>query len=142
MGDAGERDVMLPPQIIEAAIAHGRFAYPEEACGLLAVDDGGAVRMAYCLTNVDRSQYRFTVDPSEHYRAMRHAERHGWEIGGVFHSHPFSPAYPSATDVAGALDPTWLYVVVGLAEPHDPEVRAFSIVDGEVTEVGGGGFGR
>lgn len=128
--------MMLHSQIIEAAIAHGRYTYPEEACGLLAVDGEGEVRMAYCLTNVERSRYRFTVDPSEHYRAMRHAERYGWDIGGVFHSHPFSPAYPSATDVAGALDPTWLYVVVGLARPDDPEVRTFSIVAGEVTEVG------
>ena len=126
----------LPGQIVDAVIAHARFTHPEESCGLLAVDATGAVRMAYCLTNRERSRYRFTVDPGEHYRAWRHAERNGWEIGGVFHSHGFSPAYPSATDVAGALDPTWLHVVVGLADPDAPEVRSFRIVGGSVEEVG------
>ena len=126
----------LPAQINEAVIAHARFTYPIEACGLLALDEAGAIRMAYCLTNLDRSRYRFTVDPNEHFRALRHAERNGWEIGGVFHSHPFSPAFPSPTDVGGALDPTWLHVVVGLADPSAPEVRVFTIADGVVTEIG------
>ena len=125
----------LPSPIVEAAIAHAEFTYPEEACGLLAVDDAGSIRMAYCLTNRDRSRYRFTVDPNEHYRAWKHAERHGWDIGGAFHSHPASPAYPSATDVAGALDPSWVHVIVSLADPASPNVRAFRIADGAVHEL-------
>lgn len=134
--------VNLPPQIVDAVIAHAQFTYPEEACGLLAVDAAGEVRMVYCLTNVERSQYRFTVDPNEHYRAWRHAERNGWEIGGAFHSHPFTAPHPSSTDVTGALDPTWLQLIVGLADLDDPEVRAFRIVDGEVIELGSPSPGR
>ncbi|MDJ0960958.1 MAG: Mov34/MPN/PAD-1 family protein [Acidimicrobiia bacterium] len=126
----------LPQQVTEAVVAHARFTYPEEACGLLAVDDAGDVRMVYCLTNVERSRYRFTVDPNEHYRAWRHAERNGWEIGGAFHSHPMTAAHPSSTDIAGALDPTWVHLIVGLVDPENPEVRAFRIVDGEAAELG------
>jgi proteasome lid subunit RPN8/RPN11 len=126
----------LPAQIRQAVIAHARFTYPNEACGLLAVDEQGAIQMAYCLTNLDQSRYRFTVDPKEHFWAWRHAERNGWDIGGVFHSHPFSPAYPSATDVRSALDPSWLHVVVGLADVGAPEVRMFTIAAGTVTEIG------
>jgi len=135
---AGDDDdaVFLPPQMVAAVVAHARFTFPEEACGLFAVDDAGEPRMVYCLTNVERSRSRFTVDPNEHYRAWRHAERNGWEIGGVFHSHPDSDAYPSSTDVAGALDPRWFNVIVGLGDPETPEVRAFSIAGGVVTEVG------
>lgn len=128
--------VALHDQITDAVVAHARFAYPNEACGLLAVDDEGRVRMAYCLTNLDQSRYRFTVDPNEHFHAWRHAERNGWDIGGVFHSHPFSAAYPSATDVTAALDPAWIHVVVGLAVADVAEVRVFAIADGVVREVG------
>ncbi len=124
--------VALEPQVGEAMIAHARFSHPQEACGLLA-GASGSVRMVYCLTNRDRSPTRFTVDPTEHFRAMRHAEQRGWQIMGVFHSHPSTAAEPSVLDVAGALDPQWLYVVVGLSGPA-PEVRAFDICHGDVTE--------
>lgn len=131
----------VPAQIHDAMLAHARFADPHEACGLLAFDRG-VPRMAYCLTNVDRSAVSYTVDPTEHLRAMRHAESNGWTLGGVFHSHPDAGAYPSAADVAGALEPDWLYAVVGRGRRGDPEVRGFWIRDGKITEeplvVGGG----
>jgi proteasome lid subunit RPN8/RPN11 len=126
---------LFPAEMTAAMVAQARFTYPEEACGLIAVDTEGVPQMVYCLTNVTRSRYRFTVDPNEHYRAWRHAERNGWEIGGVFHSHPESAAYPSSTDIAGALDPEWLYVIVGLSNPEDPEIRVFSIAGGAVAEL-------
>ena len=125
--------ISLPPQIRDAIVAHARFCAPNEACGLLAADEQGCLRMAYCLTNVDFSPRRFTVDPTEHYNAMRHAERHGWSIVGSFHSHPAALAVPSATDVARALDPEWWYLVAGPLP--EPDVRAYRIVDGSVTEV-------
>lgn len=124
----------VPGQIMDAMVAHSRFTYPEEAVGLLAADGDGSLRMAYCGTNVLRSRSRYTLDPAEHFRALRHAERHGWSLAGVFHSHPDSPAYPSRRDIAGALEPGWLYVVVGLNEWARPQVRGFWIRDGAVTE--------
>ncbi len=129
----------IPRQICEAIVAHARFAYPEEGCGLLAsgVDGTGAVsdlRMAYCLTNATRSPTRYTVAPNEHFRAMRHAEANGWELSGVFHSHTHSAPYPSPTDVAGALEPDWLYVIVGPTDVESPEIRAYWIRDGKIIE--------
>ncbi len=120
----------LPEQLYQAMVGHAGFAHPNEACGLLAADRTGRLRMAYCLTNVDDSASRYTVDPVEHYGALRHADRNGWDIVGVYHSHPSSPAYPSRRDVAHALDPEWLYLIVG----PGPAVRAFRIRSGRVAE--------
>ncbi len=125
--------IELPRQIHDAVLAHAVYCAPHEACGLLGVDDAGAVRMAYCLTNADASPTRFTVAPEEHFGALRHAERRGWTLGGVFHSHPDAAAYPSATDVAGALEPEWLHLIVGPL--RDPVLRAFRIVPPQITEV-------
>jgi proteasome lid subunit RPN8/RPN11 len=124
----------LHGQIVEAMIAHSRFCYPEEGCGLLAADDSGAIRFVYGLTNVDHSPSRFTVEPTEHYRAWKHAEANGWTIAGSFHSHPRSEPVPSPSDIAGALDPDWLYVVVGPVDGAT-EVRGFRIESGHVAEV-------
>lgn len=126
--------VPMPGQVHDAMIAHAQFCLPEEACGLMAVDDAGAIRMVYATTNVDRSPVRFTVAPNEHFRAIRHAESQGWAIAGSFHSHPDSAAYPSATDVAGALDSDWLYVIVGMGNGA-PEVRGFRIAGSNVFEI-------
>jgi proteasome lid subunit RPN8/RPN11 len=115
-------------------VAHARFELPNEACGLLAADERGELRMCYSLTNADRSPASFTVEPTEHFRAMQHAERNGWELAGVFHSHTRSAAIPSATDRRQALEPDWLYMVVGPSESDQPEVRAYWIADGRVTE--------
>jgi len=126
--------VRMPEEVREAMVAHARFTLPEEACGLLAGTAGDDLRMVFCLTNRARSRYRFTVDPVEHYRAMQHAERRGLGVVGVFHSHPTSPARPSPADIAGALDPEWVYVVVSLADPATPDVRAYEIRGGGATE--------
>ncbi|MDX2342451.1 MAG: M67 family metallopeptidase [Acidimicrobiia bacterium] len=124
----------IPEQIYSAMAAHAQFCYPEEACGLLAIDGAHALRMVYATTNVDRSNINFTVSPEEHFGAIRHAESCGWQIAGSFHSHPDSAAFPSAHDIAGALDPEWLYVVVGLANGI-ADVRGYRIRDDAVSEV-------
>ena len=127
--------VRVHPEMAEAIVQHGRFVAPNEACGLLAVDQAGDMRMVYCLTNVDRSALRFTVAPHEHYHAWKHAERNGWRIGGVFHSHTESAAEPSPADVAGALDPSWVYLIVGPMTASEPQIRAYRIVHGDVEEM-------
>ena len=127
--------VRVHPEMAEAIVQHGRFVAPNEACGLLAVDQAGDMRMVYCLTNVDRSALRFTVAPHEHYHAWKHAERNGWRIGGVFHSHTESAAEPSPADIVGALDPSWVYLIVGPMAASEPQIRAYRIVHGEVEEM-------
>jgi [CysO sulfur-carrier protein]-S-L-cysteine hydrolase len=126
----GIEELVVHEEMIEAMRQHARFCAPEEACGLIAVDAAGRPRMVYCLTNDEHSARRFTVSPSEHFGAMRHAERHGWEIGGVFHSHPSGQAAPSPTDIEHAPDRTWWYLVVGF----DGTLGSFRI-DGAAAEV-------
>jgi proteasome lid subunit RPN8/RPN11 len=126
--------MQVPAEARDAMVAHARFEFPNEACGLFAVDEAGRLRMVYCLTNAQASPTRYTLDSREHFKAMRHAEGLGWEIGGVFHSHTHSAAYPSPTDVSLALEPEWTYVIVGLGGP-DPDVRGFRINAGTIDEV-------
>lgn len=120
----------LPATAREAMIAHARFEAPNEACGLLAADDDGLVREVYCLTNAEASPKAYSLDPTEHFRSLRHAEERGWHLAGVFHSHPNGPAQPSPSDVAQALEPEWVYVIVTL----DGALRGFRIRHGVVSE--------
>lgn len=126
--------VQIDSEIRQAMLAHAYNCHPEESCGLLAGDESGAVRMAYPLTNILHSPTNYTIDPTEHFRAIKHADRNGWDIVGVFHSHPHTQAYPSPTDVQLAPDPEWLYVLVGMEDFDRPAVRGFRIRDGVITE--------
>lgn len=122
--------IEVPEQALEAMRAHTAFCAPAEACGLLAFDADGRLRMVYPCTNGDASPHRFTVDPREHLMASRSAEARSWEIAGLFHSHPSGPAVPSATDVERHPDPSWVSLIIG----GDGEVRAF-VIDDVATEV-------
>ena len=61
--------------------------------------------MFYPCHNTAASAKVYTVDPKDHLRADRDAERRGLEIIGVMHSHTHTEAYPRPTDVAQAPDP-------------------------------------
>ncbi|HLF44563.1 MAG TPA: M67 family metallopeptidase [Acidimicrobiia bacterium] len=122
--------LVVPDPIRVAILAHADNCLPDECCGLIATDATGAVRFAYPLTNANASPVSFTVDPQGHFGAMRHAESQGWEITGVFHSHPAGEAMPSPTDVAMAWDPEWIHLIVGSGE-----LGAFRIRGGEIEPV-------
>lgn len=126
--------IRVPEPIHRTMIAHARDCFPEEACGLLAGHPDGRLTMAYPLTNIARSPVNYVIDPAEHFGALRHAESNGWELVGVFHSHTHSPAYPSSTDVALAVEPDWLYVLVGMERMDALSVRGFRIRDSQITE--------
>jgi proteasome lid subunit RPN8/RPN11 len=89
--------------------------------------------MVYCLTNAEHSESSYTIDPTEHFRALQHAESQGWQLVGAFHSHPRSHAFPSATDLRLAAEPEWYYLIVGLVP--SPEIRGFCLRKGTVSEV-------
>lgn len=124
----------IPASVLAAITEHARSVAPEECCGLLAVDGDGAVTRAYPVVNVERSPVRFTVDPDGHFAAMQAAEKQGWSLGGAYHSHPRSSPVPSRRDLAAALDPHWIHLIVGLAAGV-PEIRGWRIVGGQATEI-------
>jgi len=124
----------LPKMVHDQMVAHCLAGLPDEACGLLGGNpDTGQAVTCYPTRNLAASAKLYTVDPKEHLRADRDAEAAGNSIIGVFHSHTHTEAYPSATDVAQAPDPTWHYVLVSLRDIQ-PVVRSYRIVDGVITE--------
>ncbi len=119
---------------IDNMIAHARREAPIECCGVLGGRDGRALKL-YQATNAEHSRYRYNIEPQELFRINRECEENGWQFLAIYHSHPDSRAYPSPTDVRlAALWPESLYFIVSLLSLENPEVRAFRIRDGEVTE--------
>lgn len=120
----------IPKEIVEKIFAQGRREAPNEACGYLAGNDGTVVK-ALALTNVDHSPEHFSLDPTEQFAAVRQLRAEGLEILAVYHTHPETPARPSAEDIRLAYDPAVIYVIASLVGGRD--IRAFRIRRGEVT---------
>jgi proteasome lid subunit RPN8/RPN11 len=123
----------IPAAMLEEIVEHARADAPNECCGMIASRDGRAVRV-YRATNAAASPLRYEIDGLEQYRIQTEIEEQGWELGAIYHSHTRSAPYPSQTDINLAFYPDSLYVIVGLAGT-EPEIRAFTIVDGRVCEV-------
>lgn len=129
----------VPGVILDAAIDQARAEAPLEACGLIVgsgpVAAGGEARRHVPCRNALASRSRFSVHPDDLYRVTVDADDAGEVIWGIVHSHPHSPAVPSATDTGLALYPDALHLLVSLAD-GDIDVRAWRIVDGAAHAVG------
>ena len=125
--------ISLRQRFFDEMIAHAREEDPNECCGILAGVDGRVMR-AYPTRNTEASPVKYLIDSGDMFKAYKDAEDNGWEFLAFYHSHTFSEAYPSPTDVRLASWPDSLYILVSLRNPESPQVRGFYIVDGRITE--------
>lgn len=116
----------------DALVEHAWSDFPYEVCGLLGVDDEGVIHH-WRITNDERSMTYYVMNPKEMLHAIRTIEDEGWHLA-IYHSHTHTQAYPSATDVRLAAYPDATYLIVTLQDRDRPDIRAFTIVDGEVRE--------
>jgi len=126
-------ELIIPRQILDEMLAHCREAYPSEACGILAGRENKVSRI-YKMTNIEKSSVSYQLDSKEHIEVIRDMRENNLSMVGIFHSHPASQAYPSPKDVSLAFYDDAVYVIVSFAG-KTPEVKAFSIREGEIREV-------
>jgi len=123
----------LEKRYAEEMITHARAEAPNECCGVLA-GEGGRITKLFRAKNAEVSPVRYNIDSRELLNIYQEIERNGWEFLGIYHSHTNSQAYPSSTDVQLALWPDSLYFIVSLMDKERPQIRAFRIVDGVISE--------
>ncbi len=120
----------MPQALFNEMVAHARADAPNECCGMIASQNGAAVKI-HPAQNAAASPLRYEIDGAEQYRIQMAIDDAGHDLGAIYHSHTRSAPYPSQTDINLAFYPDALYVIVGLAG-DDAEVRAFEIRDGRV----------
>jgi [CysO sulfur-carrier protein]-S-L-cysteine hydrolase len=126
------RSLRVPRSLIDDIVDHARSEAPNECCGMIAAVDGRAVAV-HRVRNSAASPLRYEMDGMEQYRVQTAIEDAGHELGAIYHSHTRSEPYPSQTDINLAFYPDSLYVIVGV-KGEEPDVRAWTIVDGQVGE--------
>lgn len=126
--------IKLSRRMFEAMLDHALKGHPLEACGLVSGKDGGAVKF-YPARNAAESPVWYTIPPEDLFRVMRELDDQGLDLLAIFHSHPASRAYPSATDIAQAFYPESVYLILSLADRSKPDLRGYWIRDGKVEDV-------
>jgi proteasome lid subunit RPN8/RPN11 len=124
---------VLERKYADEIIAQAREEAPNECCGVLAGRDG-RVEKLFRAVNAEKSPYRYNVDPRDLLRIYRECDAKGWDFLAIYHSHTHTEAFPSPTDVRLAAWPDSTYIIVSLADPENPVLRAFRIQDGRVSE--------
>jgi proteasome lid subunit RPN8/RPN11 len=119
-------------------LAHARACLPDEACGLIAgliADDEKKIEKVYPLLNLDHSPEHFSIDQREQFLAIKDMRARGLAPLGNFHSHPGTPARPSAEDIKLARDPEASYLILSLVS-DEPVLKSFQILmaEGRVRE--------
>jgi proteasome lid subunit RPN8/RPN11 len=113
--------VKVPKAIYDDIIAHSRAGKPEEICGI--------VRGADLVATSSKRAENIAEDRIIHYevdsQTLLEFALHEDEMVGVYHSHPESEAYPSATDAWIAEYPNKIYFICSLEFDDAPVVRAF-----------------
>lgn len=125
----------IPDAMAAEMIEHARLEYPSECCGILGGDESGPKKL-FRLTNVDPDPVmRYAADPKELKHVTDEIYDADWDIACIYHSHTHSPAFPSPTDVERALYPEAVYALVSLQDEQNPDLRAFRILEGTITEM-------
>jgi len=117
-------NVQLTQQIYDAMITHAREGKPEEICGVLRGRGLVAYEMVRGQNVAEERINNYAVDQQTLLLQFKFEDA-GDEMMGVYHSHPISVAYPSATDAWNAYYPDSIYFICSLEYDDAPVIRAF-----------------
>lgn len=132
----------IPEKIYQAMLRHGLQEKPNECCGFLGADRDRFVKIMVAADNIDRSPMTFRIGPKATEHAYRLCDEKGLDVVCIYHSHTGSSPVPSIADVYQAnaslmtYDPDFRWIIMGLKDPDNPEIKAYKIGKNDYEETG------
>ncbi len=127
MAQLSDTPVQLAAALAIQIIDHARAGKPEEICGIIRGRGLVAYEVIPGQNIADERVENYTVDPQTLLQQFQFEET-GEEMMGIYHSHPVSVAYPSATDAWNAYYPDSIYFICSLEFDDAPVIRAFRMI--------------
>ncbi len=96
-----QQEIVLSKNHMDVLTGHAKTCSPNESCAILFGRIEGnrtIISEIFLANNTENSPTTFTISNKELIQAYSEAEKRKLEVIGIFHSHPHSAAYPSATD--------------------------------------------
>lgn len=119
--------LVLTKEVVNGVINHSRQGKPEEICGLLRGRDNHTFEVIRGHNVAEDKVNNYDVDPQTLLRQFEFEEA-GDRMVAIYHSHPISEAYPSATDAWSAHYPEAFYLICSLEDDEKPVLRAFRLL--------------
>lgn len=127
------RRLQVPAAFFAQIMTQAQAAAPRECCGLIEGIRRGEtaeVLALHATENPSEASDRFEIDPAAHIRLLRRLRGTGREIIGCYHSHPEGAARPSPTDLAGAAEADFIWLIAAGCGNSAGEIAAFVFADG------------
>ncbi len=124
--------VHITDEILKEIYAHGESAYPEEGAGLLLGHVDGEIRKVEAILGIKNAREdtarhnRYLITPQDMLQGEQEALRLGFDILGIFHSHPDHPNLPSEFDRDWAL-PWYSYIITSVQAGRAVESRSWRL---------------
>jgi len=96
-----KKSIVISKAQKELLLHHASKYNPFESCAILfglVENTKNTVREVFLARNIDESPINFTISNEELLKGYKIAEEKKLDVAAIFHSHPNSEAYPSATD--------------------------------------------
>jgi len=130
-----EQEICLPRKLTNQLLHLAQASPQQEICGLIGANAFGRPVSCYPVANsAEHPQNRYCMEPGQQIAAMKAMRDKQETLFAIFHSHPETPAIPSATDIAQANYPQTLYLIISMGTKGVLELRAFNIDGSTVKE--------
>ncbi len=126
-------ELEIVPDAVRTMVRHALEQAPLECCGLLA-GVGTRATHVYPLRNERASPTAYRAEATDLFAALRDMRAQSIELVAIYHSHPSSPALPSATDLRENYYDDLPRVIVSLTS-RPPVVRAFRLFADRYDEI-------
>lgn len=130
----------IPLSCLEKIKKQSEEGYPFEICGFLIgknnyVENIREVSEIFQVENrnKERAKDRFDISPKDYMNVEEYADSKGFQIVGIYHSHPDHPDIPSKTDLMYALEDL-SYIIVSVKRGVADNYRSWYLKDGEFEE--------
>jgi [CysO sulfur-carrier protein]-S-L-cysteine hydrolase len=122
-----QEPLVISQAIYDEIVAHARAGKPEEICGVLRGHGNRAFELIRAQNVAADKIDNYEVDPQTLLLQFKFEEA-GERMVSIYHSHPVSVAYPSATDAWSAHYPDAYYLICSLEFDDAPDLRAFRLL--------------
>ncbi len=129
------KEINISRKLTQQLLHLAQLSPNQEVCGLIGSKNGIPLS-CYPIDNIaDTPHVRFLLDPQQQIAAISQMRVRNEELFAIYHSHPTTPALPSATDIKMAHYPEAVHLIISLNTKGVLEMRGFIIKDQNVQEV-------